>query len=72
MSDNIIRLNEQVIRAGLTDLVKQSIEKTLNSPLDQEAEELTHAAKYERTNARKGYRTLITHAISRQLPAISP
>ena len=57
MSDNIIQLNEQVIKTELKDLVKQSVEETLNSLLDQEAEELTHAEKYERTNARKGYRS---------------
>ncbi len=57
MSDNITQLNEQVIKAELTDLVKQSIEETLNGLLDQEATELTNAAKYERTNSRKGYRS---------------
>lgn len=57
MSDNIIQLNEQVIKTELKDLVKQSIEETLNSLLDQEAEELTNAAKYQRTNDRKGYRS---------------
>ena len=29
MSDNIIQLNEQVIKAELKDLVKQSVEETL-------------------------------------------
>lgn len=38
MSDNIIQLNEQVIKTELKDLVKQSVEETLNSLLDQEAE----------------------------------
>ena len=37
MSDNIIQLNEQVIKTELKDLVKQSVEETLNSLLDQEA-----------------------------------
>lgn len=49
MSDNIIQFNEQVIKTELKDLVKQSVEETLNSLLDQEAEELTKASKYERT-----------------------
>ena len=56
MSDNIIQLNEQVIKAELKDLVKQSVEETLNNLLDQEAAELTNASKYERTEQRKGYR----------------
>lgn len=37
MSDNIIQFNEQVIKTELKDLVKQSVEETLNSLLDQEA-----------------------------------
>ena len=45
MSDNIIQLNEQVIKAELKDLVKQSVEETLNNLLDQEAAELTNASK---------------------------
>ena len=49
MSDNIIQLNEQVIKTELKDLVKQRIEETLNSLLDQEAEELTNDATYQRT-----------------------
>lgn len=57
MSDNIIQFNEQVIKTELKDLVKQSVEETLNSLLDQEAEELTMAFRYERTERRKGYRS---------------
>ena len=63
MSDNIIQLNEQVIKTELKDLVKQSVEETLNTLLEQEAMELTNASKYERTERRKGYRSgAITHA----------
>lgn len=51
-----IQLNEQVIKTELKDLVKQSIEATLTSLLDQEAEELANAATYQRTKDRKGYR----------------
>ena len=57
MSDSIIHFNEQVIKTELKDLVKQSVEETLNSLLDQEAEELTKASRYERTERRKGYRS---------------
>lgn len=57
MSDNIKQLNEQVIKAELKDLVKQSVEETLNNLLDQEAAELTNAAKYERSEQCKGYRS---------------
>ena len=57
MSDNIIQFNEQVIKTELKDLVKQSVEETLNSLLDKEAEEITKASRYERTERRKGYRS---------------
>ena len=57
MSDNIIQLNEQVIKTELKDLVKQSVEETLNTLLEQKAMELINASKYERTERRKGYRS---------------
>ena len=57
MSDNIIQLNEQVIKTELKDLVRTSVEETLNNLLDQEADELLNASKYERTSERQGYRS---------------
>ena len=57
MSDNIIQLNEEVIKTELKDLVKTSVEETLNNLLDQEADELLNASKYERTAERQGYRS---------------
>ena len=56
MSENIIHLNEEAIKSELKELVRNSVEETLNSLLDKEAEELTNAAKYERTGERIGYR----------------
>lgn len=57
MSDNILQLNEQVIKTELKDLVRTSVEETLNNLLNQEADELLNASKYERTNERQGYRS---------------
>jgi putative transposase len=57
MSNNIIQLNQDLIKTELKTLVKQSVEDTLNSLLDQEAQQLTKAEKYERTEKRNGYRT---------------
>ena len=57
MSDNIIQLNEQVIKTELKDLVRTSVEETLNNLLNQEADELLNASKYERTKDRQGYRS---------------
>jgi transposase-like protein len=57
MSEKIVQLNEGAIKNELKDLVRDSVEETLNSLLAQEAEQLTQAAKYERTSRRQGYRS---------------
>ena len=57
MSEKIITLNEDAVKTELKDLVRKSVEETLNELLDSEAEELTGAAKYERNESRKGYRS---------------
>ena len=57
MSDNIIQLNEDLIKNNLKDLVRSSVEETLNALLDHEADELVNADKYERSGDRKGYRS---------------
>ena len=56
MSGNIIQLNEDLIKNNLKDLVRNSVEETLNALLDHEADELVRAGKQERTGDRKGYR----------------
>ena len=57
MSEKIIHLNEGAIKQELKELVRHSVEETLNNLLDQEAAELTNASRYERTEERKGYRS---------------
>nr|WP_283804966.1 IS256 family transposase [Denitrovibrio acetiphilus] len=58
MSDEkIIHLNEGAIKGELQELVRNSVEETLNNLLEQEAQALTNAAKYERTENRNGYRS---------------
>ena len=57
MSEKIVTLNEEVIKGQLKELVRGSVEETLNELLDQEAEKLTQAARYERNEARQGYRS---------------
>jgi transposase-like protein len=56
MSRKIIHLNEAVIKDELKELVRSSVEDTLNRMLDKEAEELVNAEKYERNASRQGYR----------------
>ena len=43
MSNNIIQLNEDLIKCDLKDLVRSSVEETLNALLDREADELVNA-----------------------------
>ena len=57
MSDNIIQLNEAAIKGELKDLVRNSVEETLNALLDHEADELVNAERYERSADRNGYRS---------------
>ena len=52
MSEKIIQLNEAVIKQELGELVRDSVEKTLNELLDQEADRLTNARRYERKEER--------------------
>ena len=56
MSDNIIQVNKDLIHTELKNLVKNSIEETLNAMLDAEADKLVNAERYARDEQRKGYR----------------
>lgn len=56
MSDNIITHNQELIHTELKELVKNSVEETLNALLDAEAERLVNAERYARNEKRKGYR----------------
>ena len=57
MSEKIVQLNEEVIKGQLKELVRGSVEETLNELLEKEAESLTQAARCERSEARQGYRS---------------
>ncbi|WP_040663140.1 IS256 family transposase [Oscillibacter ruminantium] len=57
MSEKIVQLNEEVIKGHIKELVRGSVEETLNGLLEAEAEKLTQAAKYERSEERQGYRS---------------
>ncbi len=49
---DIIHLNEEEVKSQLGEMVRQSVEDTLNAMLDAEADEITQAHKYERTDQR--------------------
>jgi len=57
MSEKIVQLNEEIIKGQIKELVRGSVEETLNELLEKEAESLTQAARYERSEARQGYRS---------------
>ena len=57
MSEKIVQLNEEVIKGQLKELVRDSVEETLNELLEVEAENLTQAARYEPNEQRQGYRS---------------
>ena len=50
-------LYDQLIKGQIKELVRGSVEETLNELLEKEAEFLTQAARYERSEARQGYRS---------------
>ena len=44
MSEKIVQLNEEIIKGQIKELVRGSVEETLNELLEKEAESLTQAA----------------------------
>ena len=53
----IIQLNKELIKHDLKDLVRSSVEETLNALHNKAADELVNAQKYERSRERQGYRS---------------
>ncbi len=51
-SDKIIQLNEDAVRNHLGQIVRCTVEQTLNEMLDAEADRLCNAEKYQRNEAR--------------------
>lgn len=56
MSNPIVSLDEQAARDELRELVRKTIEETINAILDEEADQLIGTAPYERTDERAAYR----------------
>lgn len=52
----IIQIDEEQVKDHLGELVRGTVEETLNNLLDAEADQLCNAARYERTEARKDTR----------------
>lgn len=56
-NSDIITVNQENIHTELKELVKNSVEETLNGLLDAEAERLVNAERYARSGERRGYRS---------------
>lgn len=54
--NNVIRINEAEIKDHLGEMVRSSVEETLNALLDAEANHLCNARRYEHTEARTDQR----------------
>jgi len=50
--ENIIQLNERELKSQLSTLVGETVEGTLNKLLDEEADRITNAHRYERSEER--------------------
>ena len=49
---NVIKINEAQIQEHLGQMVRSTVEETLNAMLDAEADQLCNAQKYERSDKR--------------------
>ena len=49
---NIVQLNEAEIKIQLGEMVRKTVEDTLNTMLDEEADKITQAHRYERSENR--------------------
>lgn len=56
MSQQILQVDQAMLETTPDRMVRKSVEETLNAMLDAEADEITGAARYERSGERKAYR----------------
>jgi putative transposase len=54
--DKVIRIDEAQVQAHLSEMVRSSVEETLNALLDAEADRLCQAKRYKRTSQRQDTR----------------
>ena len=57
MSDPIVSVDEETLKGDLRELVRKTVQDTINALLEQEAEEMVGAERYERTAGREAYRS---------------
>ena len=57
MSANRVSADEKSLKSDLRELVRKTMQETLNALLDEEADEMVGAERHERTAAREAYRS---------------
>ena len=57
MSRNIVSVDEESLRGNIRNLVRKTVEDTINAMFDEEASELVGAGRYERTAGHEAYRS---------------
>ena len=57
MSNPIVSVDEETLKGDLRELVRKTVQDTINALLEQEAEEMVGAERYERTVGREAYRS---------------
>lgn len=68
--EKVIQIDEAKIHSHLGEIVRGTVEETLNAMLDAEADQLCNAKRYERTEAHGRTRERgTTSALCRQRPA---
>ena len=56
MDGKLIEINENKVKDHLGKFVRETVEETLNIMFQEEADQLCHAQKHERSSKRQGYR----------------
>ena len=56
MPQQILQVDQAMLETTLDRVVRKTVEETLDAMLDAEADEITGAARYERSAGRKAYR----------------
>lgn len=57
MSESIVSINEESLRLDIKELVKNTVRDVINQLLEEEADGLVNAERYERTADREAYRS---------------
>ena len=56
MPHEIVSFDDEAIKGYVGKLVLDTVQETINALLDEEADQLVNAGRYERTDERQAYR----------------